>query len=155
MRLTVDRRYKKETYTIGNLYVDGTWLCNTMEDKDRGLLQTDGTERIRAVKVRNETAIPRGLYTIRMDIVSPKYFAVSWYRELCGGRLPRLMDVPGFDGILIHTGNTAADSAGCILVGLNKAKGRVVESRETFTRLYGKLREAADRKEEITVMITG
>ena len=153
MRLTLDRRYKKENYTIGNLYIDGVWFCNTLEDKDRGLRQTDSLTYVKAVKVRNETAIPKGLYTIRMDIVSPKYSNVAWYRNLCGGKLPRLMDVPGFDGILIHTGNTQADSAGCILVGMNKVRGKVVDSRETFEKLYTRMKAAADRHEEIAIKI--
>lgn len=153
MRLTLDRRYLKENYTIGNLYIDGVWFCNTMEDKDRGLRQTDSLAQIKAVKVQNETAIPKGLYTIRMDIVSPKYSNVAWYKNLCGGKLPRLMDVPGFDGILIHTGNTQADSAGCILAGMNKVRGKVVDSRETFEKLYARLKATADRHEEIAIKI--
>ena len=153
MKLTLDRRYLKENYTIGNLYIDSVWFCNTMEDKDRGLHQSDSIEHIKAVKVKNETAIPKGQYTIRMDIVSPKYSNVAWYLNLCGGKLPRLMDVPGFDGILIHTGNTQVDSAGCILVGMNKVKGKIVDSRDTFQKLYAKLKAAADRKEEIAIKI--
>lgn len=153
MRLTLDRRYRKENYTIGNLYIDGVWFCNTMEDKDRGLRQTDSLAQIKAVKVQNETAIPKGLYTIRMDIVSPKYSNVAWYRNLCEGKLPRLIDVPGFDGILIHTGNTQKDSAGCILVGMNKVKGKVVDSRSTFEKLYARMKAAADRREDISIKI--
>lgn len=151
MELTVHRKYRKETYTIGNLYINGEFFCNTMEDKDRGLKQTDDIAHIKAVKVPSETAIPVGRYNVSMDVISPKYSGVAFYRDLCGGRVPRVMDVPGFDGILIHAGNTAADTAGCLLVGSNKAKGKVLESKATFTELYGRMKKAHDAGEEITI----
>lgn len=153
MRLKLDRKYKKDTYTIGNLYIDGVWFCNTCEDKDRGLKQTDLLWNIKRKKVAKETAIPTGTYTVTMDVVSPKYSKVEWYRRLCGGKMPRLLNVPGFDGILIHVGNTALDSEGCILVGRNTKKGMVTSSRETFSALYARLKAARDRGEKITIEI--
>ena len=153
MRLTVDRRWKKATYTIGILYVDGVRFCETLEDKDRGLKQTDSYSSIRSRKVYGETAIPAGTYGIRMDIVSPKYGAVSWYQNLCGGKMPRLTGVPCFEGILIHPGNTALDSYGCILVGRNTKVGQVTSSKDTFAALYKKMKAAADRGESITIEI--
>lgn len=153
MILTVDRKYKKETYTIGNLYVDGLWFCSTLEDKDRGLRQKDSLESIRKRKVYGETAIPAGTYRIAMNIVSPKYSAVKWYKDLNGGKMPRIMNVPGYEGCLIHPGTTALDTLGCLLVGENKAKGKVLNSRETFKRLYAKMREASERGETITLKI--
>ena len=153
MRLRLDRKYKKNTYTIGNLYVDGVWFCNTCEDKDRGLKQSDLLWSIKRKKVAKETAIPTGTYRITLDVVSAKYSAVRWYKELCGGRVPRLLNVPGFDGILIHVGNTALDSEGCILVGKNTKKGMVTSSRDTFAALYAKLKEAWERNESITIEI--
>ena len=151
MKLKVYRKYRKEAYTIGELCIDGVFFCNTLEDKDRGLRQTDPIERIKAVKVPSKTAIPLGTYKVSMDIISPKYSKVAFYRDLCGGRVPRVMDVPGFDGILIHAGNTAADTAGCLLVGRNKAVGRVLESKATFTVLYGRMKKAHDAGEGITI----
>lgn len=153
MRLTVDRRWKKATYTIGILYVDGVRFCETLEDKDRGLKQTDSYSSIRSRKVYGETAIPTGTYEIRMDIVSPKYGAVSWYQNLCGGKMPRLTGVPCFEGILIHPGNTALDSYGCLLVGRNTKVGQVTSSKDTFAALYKKMKAAADRGETITIEI--
>ena len=81
MKLRLERRWKKATYTIGNLYVDGKYFCNTLEDKDRGLNRYDAVERIKAKKVYGETAIPTGAYDVLMDVVSPKYKAVEWYRK--------------------------------------------------------------------------
>ena len=152
LELLLDRKYKKETYTIGNLYVDGEWFCNTLEDKDRGLSQTMPLEEIKKAKVYGETAIPTGRYEVRMDIVSPKYNGVKWYKDNFGGRMPRLESVKGFSGILIHSGNTALDSNGCILVGMNKAKGKVLDSRATFQKLW-KIFEQA-RKAGKTIYLT-
>ena len=153
MKLKVYRKYRKEAYTIGELYIDGVFFCDTLEDKDRGLRQTDDLARIKAVKVPSETAIPVGRYNVSMDVQSPKYSGVAFYRDLCGGRVPRVMDVPGFEGILIHAGNTAADTAGCLLVGRNKAKGKVLESKATFTCLYKLMKAAHDAGEDITLEI--
>lgn len=153
MRLTLDRKWKKTTYTVGILYVDGVRFCETIEDRDRGLKQSDALDWIRAKKVAGETAIPTGTYRVRLDIVSPKYAGVKWYKDFCGGRMPRLMDVPGFDGILIHPGNTALDSWGCILPGRNTAVGKVTSSRDTFADLYKKMKATAGRGEEITITI--
>lgn len=152
LELLLDRKYKKETYTIGNLYVDGEWFCNTLEDKDRGLSQTMPIEEINKIKVYGETAIPTGRFVVRMDIVSPKYNGVKWYKDNFGGRMPRLESVKGFSGILIHSGNTALDSNGCILVGMNKAKGKVLDSRATFQKLWNILEQA--RKAGKTIYLT-
>ena len=106
-------------------------------------------------KSRNSrvTAIPTGTYNVAMNVVSPKYSAVKWYKDLCGGKMPRLLDVPGFDGILIHPGNTALDSCGCILVGRNTKVGQVTQSRDTFKKLYRKMKAAHERGEKITITI--
>ena len=79
---------------------------------------------------------------------------VKWFKDLCGGRMPRLLDVPGFDGILVHTGNTALDTKGCILVGKNTKVGQLTESRDTFEKLYKLMRAAADRGENISITLT-
>ena len=153
MEVTVKRKYKKDTYTIGNLYVNGVWFCNTLEDKDRGLNSSMSSEQISRIKVWGETAIPTGRYIVRMDIVSPKYQGVKWYKDNFNGRMPRLETVKGFIGILIHPGNTALDSNGCLLVGMNKAKGKVLESRATFLKLWKLFEEARKRKETIYLTI--
>jgi len=153
MKIKVERKWKKETYTIGRLYINGEFFCNTLEDMDRGLKQSDPINTNQKKKVYGETAIPTGKYKIEMNVVSPKYSAVKWYQDLCKGKMPRLLNVPCFEGVLIHPGNTPLDTFGCILVGENKVKGKLINSRETFKNLYKQLRTAADNKEEITIEI--
>ena len=153
MKLKVDRKWKKATYTVGILYVDGVRFCETLEDKDRGLFQGDTLSVIKSTKVYGETAIPIGSYTVAMDILSPKYSAVSWYKELCGGKMPRLLDVPGFEGILIHPLNNPLQTYGCIGVGRNTKVGELTESKATFKKLYKKMRDAHKRGEKITITI--
>ena len=153
MRLTLRRIAKKETYTIGHLYVDGIYVCDTVEDKDRGLKSHHPLEQIKKVKVYGETAIPMGTYVIDMDKVSPKFSSRSWAKPY-GGKIPRLRSVPGFESILIHPGNTAASSLGCILVGINDKVGRVSDSQRTFRRLMDDyLVPAYERGDTITITI--
>lgn len=153
MRIRVERRWRKDTYTIGRVFVDGVLFCNSLEDKDRGLKQSDNINSIRSRKVYGETAIPIGVYVVDMETVSPKYAAVAYYQQLCGGRMPRLKNVPGYEGVLIHPGNTALDTLGCILVGRNTKVGQLTNSRDTFRALYNKMQVAHKAGEEITIEI--
>lgn len=137
MQLKLNRTYKGQNYTIGKLYIDGEYFCDTIEDTVR-VLNDIGD------KIPSKTAIPYGTYKITLNIVSPKYSQRKGY-DWCGGRLPRLLNVPFFEGILIHAGNTAEDSAGCILVGENKEKGKVLNSMATLKRLYKRLKEVKDQ----------
>ena len=140
MKLTLKRIAKKKTYTIGKLYIDDVYFCDTIEDVDRGLYQGQNLELIKKIKIPNKTAIPRGTYKITLNVVSPKYSKKKIYQEICNGRVPRLLNVPGYEGVLIHIGNTAEDSSGCILVGENKQVGKVLNSTETFRKLYNKIK---------------
>lgn len=153
MELLLERRWKKTGYTIGRLFINGVFFSNTCEDEDRGLKQSMTEEEIRSKKIYGETAIPAGTYTIRMDIVSPKYNSYDWYRKNCNGRMPRLENVKGFSGILIHPGNSANDSYGCILVGENKKKGQVLNSKATFLKLWKLLEAARKQGETITIIL--
>jgi len=153
MTIELERRWRKETYTIGRLYVDGVYFCNTLEDRDRGLKKTDGSLFIKQRKVYGETAIPTGTYGVTMNVTSPKYAATPWYWQLCQGKMPRLLNVPGFDGILIHPGNTPLDTLGCILVGKNTKKGQLTESKAVFKALYKEMEKAVKEGEEITIDI--
>lgn len=153
MKLMIDRAWKQPTYTISRLFVNGKRFYEALEDRDRGLKQSDPLSVIKAKKIISETAIPSGTYNVRMDIVSPKYAAIPWYKALCGGRMPRLENVPGFEGILIHPGSTALDTSGCILCGRNTIKGRLTSSRDTFKELYGMMYAAYKRGEKITIEI--
>ena len=153
MKLEIERRWKKETYTIGRLYVDGVFFCNTLEDKCRGLKQTDSIYFIKQRKVYGETAIPSGTYTVAMNVISPKYAAIAWYWQLCQGKMPRLLNVPGFEGILVHPGNDPTQTLGCLLVGKNTKVGQLTESKATFKALYKEMKKAYDAGEEITIII--
>ena len=133
MRLILKWLYLKTDYTIGKLYMDGKYFCDTLEDQVRDLTK----ER----KIPGRTAIPAGVYEIVVN-VSPRFKR----------KLPRLLDVPGFDGILIHRGNTAEDTAGCILVGENRERGKVINSTRYEVQLTGIL-ERAQEKGEITIEI--
>lgn len=152
MKLKLIRRYKCEAYTIGTLYVDGLRFCDTLEDADRGLAKSMPPSDIEARKVKGKTAIPTGVYEIDLLTVSPRFRNRGWAKPY-GGRVPRLCYVPCFAGVLIHPGNTAADTEGCILVGENKAKGKVVDSVATFTRLFDAMETASRLREKLTIEI--
>ena len=144
MKLTLKRIAKKSSYTIGKLYIDGVYQCDTLEDTDRGLTQDMPLSEIKENKIKGVTAIPSGTYDITLNVVSPKYSKRSQYKSI-GGKLPRLLNVPGYEGVLIHIGNTAQDSEGCILVGQNSVVGKVLNSTATFNTLYKKLKAAEDK----------
>lgn len=141
MKLRLKRLWPKKDYTVGRLYVDDRLFCNTLEDRivdknKNGVF--DGDEK----KVYGESAIPYGTYKIIYNW-SPKF----------GRNLPRLLNVPHFEGILIHPGNTAADSAGCILVGKNTEVGRLTNSRYISDELNKLIDKAQQKGEPITIEI--
>jgi len=140
MILKVKRIAKKQDYTIGKLYVNGQYFCSTLEDKDRGLKDTDSDEAIKEKKVKGQTAIPTGSYNVIITY-SPRFKKP----------LPLLLGVKGFEGIRIHSGNTHRDTEGCILVGENRVVGKVLNSRYTYNRLFSLLQEAFDKNETITI----
>lgn len=146
MELILRRIARRDTYTIGHLYIDGRYFCDTIEDKDRGLRQDMQPSVIRATKRKGVTAIPMGRYRVTLDVRSPKFSQKKYEKNygFCDGYLPRLINVPGFEGVLIHVGNTARDTEGCLLVGKNTRVGKVLESRVTFVKLYERLKEAKD-----------
>ena len=140
MKLKLVRKYKLPTYTIGKLYINGVYFCDTLEDTDRGLKDSMSGDEIKRKKVYGATAIPYGAYGVRMDIVSPKYAKRNpIYTRPYGHRLPRLINVKGYEGVLIHAGNTASDTYGCVLVGKNTVKGKVLESQKTWKALMDRL----------------
>ena len=152
MELTLKRVALENTYTIGKLYIDGTYFCDTIEDKVRDLIKDGDLNDLGECKISSLTAIPYGKYEVTLKVKSPKYSVRPSY-NWCGGYLPRLINVPHFEGILIHAGNTADDSAGCILVGENKVKGQVINSMVTLKKLYPILKEASDKNEKIWIKI--
>jgi hypothetical protein len=142
MELILKRRFLGEGYTIGSLSIDDGYFCDTLEDKDRGLTQSMTLDEIRRIKIPHQTAIPTGVYKVIVNLSPAKK-----------RMLPRLLDVPGFSGILIHRGNTKRDSSGCILVGENKVKGQVINSTTYEKRLVEILTQAQERGEEISLTI--
>lgn len=152
MELTLYRKYRLEKYSIGKLYINGKYFCDTLEDTDRNLFQGMSEEWITQEKKYGETAIPFGRYRITLKQQSQKFSKKKVY-EFCKGFLPRLLNVPCWDGVLIHIGNFPNDTLGCILVGENKVKGGVVNSTKWFTELYKILKDADDKGEEIWISI--
>lgn len=151
MELKLKRIARKTTYTIGRLYVNGAYFCDTLEDTDRDINRNgrfDNGEK----KVYAQTAIPNGEYQVVMNIKSPRFSQKSAY-AWCGGYLPRLVNVPNFEGVLIHAGNSAVDSAGCILVGKNTIVGKLTDSMATLKKLYPILKTASDSGENIWLIV--
>ena len=156
MEILLKRIARKAAYTIGRLYINGKYVCDTIEDKDRDI-NRDGKFDNGEQKIYAQTAIPNGRYEVTMKVQSPKFSkkaAYDWWRpDGKKGMLPRLLKVPNFDGILIHAGNTAKDSAGCIIVGKNTIVGKVTDSMNTCKKLYPILQEASGRGEKIFITI--
>ena len=121
MKLELKRIAYKETYTIGKLYIDGIYFCDTLENK------------VRAIKIKDKTAIPCGTYKVQIT-----------YSNRFKKMMPLLLNVPGFDGIRIHSGNTSEDTSGCVLVGQNKVKGKLVNSKMIYEMLMVKLNKEKD-----------
>ena len=142
MLITLDRAWKRKGYTISRLYINGELFCNALEDEDRGLRQDQDLATIKAKKIAGETAIPSGNYMVTLTY-SPRF------RKM----LPLLNDVPGFSGVRIHSGNTAKDTEGCILVGQNLEKGKVLNSRAWYDKLLAKMQEAWNKKDHVVIDI--
>lgn len=130
MKLTLKRIALRPTYTIGKLYIDDVYFCDTIEDTVRDLNKNgkfDNGEK----KVHSKTAIPYGIYEIKWTY-SPRFKKYT----------PELMNVPSFEGIRIHAGNTSADTEGCLILGKNKQVGKVLNSRDTINKFYPIIKEA-------------
>ena len=152
MKLLLDRIYKGPNYTIGKLYINGVYECDTLEDVDRGLTSQMSLDEIKSKKIYGNTSIPTGTYIVNMNTVSPKFKDRIWAKPY-KGILPRLEKVLGYEGVLIHVGNDQEATSGCILVGENKIKGKVINSTACFHELMGELLKAHDRGEDISIEI--
>ena len=141
MRLTLRRITNKKDYCIGRLYINGVYFCDTLEDTDRGLSDTMTEEDIKEMKVYGQTAIPTGIYTVLLTY-SPKYKKV----------MPLINNVKGYSGIRIHSGNTAKDTEGCLLVGKNTKVGMVTDSRNTYNALFKRLQQKGSNKITIEII---
>lgn len=130
MILELKRKIFTDDSTIGEISIDGEFVCYTLEDK------------VRDVKIQNITAIPYGKYEVIINFSNrfQKY-------------MPLLLKVPGFEGVRVHPGNKSADTEGCILVGSSKSLNFIGNSRVTYNSLFAKMKLAA-KKEKIFINIT-
>lgn len=130
MKLTLKRIALRSTYTIGKLYIDDAYFCDTLEDTVRDTNKSgkfDNGEQ----KIKGKTAIPYGTYEIKWTY-SPRFKKYT----------PQLMNVPSFEGIRVHAGNTSDDTEGCLILGENKQVGKVLNSRATINKFYQIIKEA-------------
>lgn len=152
MELLLNRRWKKNTYTIGEMFVNGKKFSETCEDKDRGLKNTMSLEEIKAKKIYGRTAIPTGTYELKMTY-SPK-FASRAFAKKYGGKVLEILNVKGYSGVRIHPFNSAEDSLGCIAPGRNLEKGKVLQSTAYYTKLIDDyIMPALDRGEKVMLTI--
>ena len=142
MKVKVRRRYLGPEYTIGSLYIDERYICDTIEDKVRDFNKDGDLNDPGEQKVYGRTAIPYGTYAMDLTM-SPKFTRL----------LPLIMNVPHFTGIRIHRGNSAEDSAGCILPGENKIKGRVIHSTEYEVLIVKEMMKAIRYGRTISITI--
>mgnify|MGYP006908850069 CR=1 FL=1 len=140
MKIEVKRLYRKPNYTIGKLYIDGEYFCDTLEDFDRGLSQSMSLEHLKRMKVPRQTAIPTGVYKVTVNVISPKFSLKPFYKKVCNGKVPRILNVPAFDGILFHYGENQNWTDGCVLIGYNKEKGKLTDGQEVFEKFYERLK---------------
>jgi hypothetical protein len=127
MKLEVKRLHRTDNSTIGELTIDGKFECYTLEDKERD------------VKIKGETAIPKGTYKVIIN-------QSNRFKKL----LPLLIGVPNFEGVRIHPGNSNHDTEGCILVGMNRSVDYITKSRKAFDSLFKKMQGA----KSITITIS-
>ena len=144
MKIEVKRIAKRSTYTIGKMYIDGNYFCDTLEDVDRGINQKDSLDTIKKIKVAGATAIPTGTYTLVLS-----------YSNRFKKVMPEILNVPNFSGIRIHCGNSSKDTEGCLLVGKwdGKTENWISDSKNSYNKLYPLLEEAFNKKENITITI--
>ena len=142
MEITLNRFYFGNSYVIGRLLINGNYFCDTLEDVNRDLNKNGKFDSATEKKIKGETCIPFGIYEVKLT------FSNRFKRVL-----PELLNVPNFTGIRIHSGNTQADTEGCILVGKNLIKGKVSLSRLYFKQLNTILVDSIGRGEKITISI--
>ena len=152
MKLLNKRIFKGSKYTISKFYINGTYFCDVLEDPDRGLNSNQSLKEIQSKKIYGDTAIPTGTYKINMKTVSPKFKDRSWAKPF-KGILPRLENVLGYEGVLIHVGKKHEETVGCLSVGENKVKGQVINSTATYNKLMPILLEADSKNELIKLTI--
>lgn len=142
MNLRLVRQIFTAQSTIGQLYVNGTFQCWTLEDIDRELTSDMPPDMIAGVKVHGRTAIPRGTYRVVVD-----------YSQKYERNMPRLLSVPGFTGIRIHSGNNQFHTEGCILVGVSHGENEIYNSRQAYRALFNRINPAHVTGETIFISV--
>ena len=142
MKIYLYRKYKKNNYTIGQLFINNEYFSDCLEDTDRGLTSNMSIEEIKRIKVPGNTCIPYGTYKITITY-SPKFKK----------NLPLINDVKGFEGIRIHSGHNNNDTSGCLLLGFNKIKGGVINSKVTVDKFIDIIQKTINSGEIITLSI--
>jgi hypothetical protein len=142
MELQLERDIRTPKSTTGKLAVDERFECFILEDVDRGLTQSMPLKEIQEKKVYGKTAIPSGRYKV----------ILTWSNRF-KRTLPLLVNVPGYDGIRMHPGNSDVDTLGCLLPGVTRTKDFVSSSRVAFDKLFTKLKAADDKGEDIYITI--
>jgi hypothetical protein len=138
MKLRLDREQNLLTCTIGKLYIDGVFESHTLEDVVR---EKPGVPVLNW-KIKGDTAIPKGTYNV----------IVTWSPKF-SKPMPLLLNVPGFEGVRIHSGNTDRDTEGCILVGSEVSGESILKSRDAYNKLYDKMVSAIKESQNITITI--
>lgn len=143
MILKLVREVFTEVSTIGRMYANGVFICYILEDKDRGLESSTPLAEIQKIKVPHSTCIPYGTYRVHIT------FSNRFQKPL-----PLVEQVPGFEGIRIHPGNTDADTEGCLLPGNIRKINQVLESKLAWQKVFNIIKESADNKETVTLTIS-
>ena len=152
MQLTLVRTDRQPNYTIGSLFINGEFFCYTLEDKDRYLTSDMSLEDIQSKKIYGKTAIPKGVYFIDMNTVSTKFKDRLWAKPY-DGKLPRLLNVPGYEGVLIHPFNRVEETLGCIGPCTSVFNGVGKDSVKAFKAIMTELIKAKNNNEPITLTI--
>lgn len=145
MEILVKREYKKKDYTIGKMYINGEYFCDTLEDTDRGLKQDMSLSELKELKEYGRTAIPTGEYVLTIE-----------YSNRFNKMLPLIHNVPAFSGIRIHSGNTHEDTEGCLLLGVAtnpEEKGWVSDSRKTLNEFMKVISYAKNCNKDENIII--
>lgn len=143
MELTLKRRFLFDSATVGKLYADGDFVCYVLEDVVRDKNHDGDLQDVGEAKVMHQTAIPFGKYEIAVTM------SQRFKKDL-----PILLNVPEFEGIRIHPGNTEVDTSGCLLPGTYCDGKSVVESTVAFNRLFALIRTAIAAGEKVSINIT-
>ena len=136
MELLVERNLSDDECTLGKLSVNEDFECYTLEPVVREQMGIP----VKNWKIPGKTAIPAGSYDVIID-----------YSEHFGRNMPHVLNVPGFDGVRIHSGNTAADTEGCLLLGEGEGKDAILNSHAAFDRFFNKLQDAIANGEKVTI----